>query len=52
MGTAPLRASCVTHTPEELREYADIETQRVGLGAGVGVGLLVAAGKLPLQKSC
>jgi hypothetical protein len=48
MGTAPLLASCVTHTLEELREYADIETQRVG----AGVGLLVAAGKLPLQKPC
>ncbi len=48
MGTAPLLASCVTHTLEELRVYADIETQRVG----AGVGLLVAAGKLPLQKPC
>jgi len=48
MGTAPLLANCVTHTPEELHEYADIETQRVGSGAG----RLVAAGKLPLQKPC
>lgn len=47
MGTAPLLANCVTLTPEELREYADIETQRVGAGA-----LLVALGKLPLQKPC
>ena len=50
MGTAPLPANCVTHTPEELREHADTETQRVG--AGAGVGLVVAAGKLPLQKPC
>ncbi len=46
MGTAPLLANCVTHTPEELGEYADVETRRVG------VGLLVTAGKLPLQKPC